>query len=369
MSKWLNLLLIFIPVALFLEFTHGNGTLIFATSALSIVPLAGLMSRATEQLAHRLGSTVGGLLNATFGNATELIIAFLALSAGKIEVVKASIVGSILGNLLLVLGVSLLLGGFKFKEQRFSVKIAGTIASLLTISVLALLIPTIFGVTARSVDPAQVVGLDRKLSDAAAVALILLYVGYLIFTLRTHSDRLASVEAVAAHDSAEPGAAGHGAEAATWSLPVAVGVLLAATVAVGFMSELLVSSIDAATASLGLSEFFVGLILLPIIGNAAEMAAAVTFALKNRMELTISIALGASVQIALLVAPLLVLAGLLLGKPLDLVVTPLELVAVSGAVLVVNSVVRDGETNWLEGLMLLAVYVILAFAVFFFPVK
>ena len=360
MSKWLGILLIFIPVALFLDFTHGNGTLVFAASALSIVPLAGLMSRATEQLAHRLGSTVGGLLNATFGNATELIIAFLALSAGKIEVVKASIVGSILGNLLLVLGVSLLLGGFKFKEQRFSVKIAGTIASLLTISVLALLIPTIFGVTARSVDPAQVIGLDRQLSDAAAVALILLYVGYLIFTLRTHSDRLASVD---------EGAWDAGGHAPQWSLPLAAGALLVATVAVGFMSELLVGSIDAATSSLGLSEFFVGLIVLPIIGNAAEMAAAVTFALKNRMELTISIALGASVQIALLVAPLLVLAGLLLGKPLDLVVTPLELVAVSGAVLVVNSVVRDGETNWLEGLMLLAVYVILAFAVFFFPVK
>ncbi len=356
MSKWLNLLLVFIPIAIFLEITHGNETLLFVSAMLAILPLAGIMGQATEQLAVKLGSTVGGLLNATFGNATELIIAFFALSAGKFEVVKASIVGSILGNLLLVLGLALLLGGLKFKEQQFNVKSAGTVASLLTISVLALLIPTVFDLTARSVAPERVAGLDVNLSDAAAVILIVIYLAYLLFSLKTHRELLSSAD----HHDHDEGKA--------WGTPVAVGVLLTATVAVAFMSEFLVSSLDAATASLGLSEFFVGLILIPIIGNAAEHAAAVLFAMKNRMELAMTIALGSTVQVALLVAPLLVLAGLILGKPLDLVITPLELVAVAGAVLIANSIVRDGETNWLEGVMLLSVYGILGFAVFYFPV-
>lgn len=355
MSKWLNVLLIFVPIAIFLEVTHGNQTFLFISAALAILPLAGIMGQATEQLAVRLGSTIGGLLNATFGNATELIIAFFALSAGKFEVVKASIVGSILGNLLLVLGLALLLGGLKFKEQRFNVKNAGTVASLLTISVLALLIPTIFDVTARAVAPERVAALDINLSDATAVILIVIYLAYLLFSLKTHKEILSSADHHEEHDGK------------AWGTPVAVGVLLGATVAVAFMSEFLVSSLDAATASLGLSEFFVGLILIPIIGNAAEHAAAVLFALKNRMELAMTIALGSTVQVALLVAPLLVLAGLIVGKPLDLVITPLELAAVAGAVLIANSIVRDGETNWLEGVMLLAVYGILGFAVFYFP--
>ena len=355
MSKWLNLLLIFIPVAVYLELTHGNETFLFISAALAILPLAGIMGQATEQLAVKLGSTIGGLLNATFGNATELIIAFFALSAGKFEVVKASIIGSILGNLLLVLGLALLLGGLRFKEQRFNVKGAGTVASLLTISVLALLVPTIFDLTARAVAPERVAALDVSLSDATAVVLILIYLAYLLFSLRTHKEILSSADEHEEH---------HGPQ---WSTALAIGVLVAATVAVGFMSEFLVGSLDAATASLGLSEFFVGLILIPIIGNAAEHAAAVLFAMRNRMELAMTIALGSTVQVALLVAPILVLAGLVIGKPLDLVITPLELAAVAGAVLIANSIVRDGETNWLEGLMLLAVYAILGFAVFYFP--
>ncbi|AWN23776.1 calcium/proton exchanger [Deinococcus irradiatisoli] len=355
MSKWLNVMLVFVPIAIYLEVTHGSQTLLFVSAALAILPLAGIMGQATEQLAVKLGSTVGGLLNATFGNATELIIAFFALSAGKFEVVKASIVGSILGNLLLVLGLALLLGGLKFKEQQFNVKSAGTVASLLTISVLALLIPTIFDFTARAVAPNQVAALDVRLGDAAAVVLILIYLAYLLFSLRTHRELLSSADSHEEHEGPH------------WSTPLAVGVLLAATVAVAFMSEFLVSSLDAATASLGLSEFFVGLILIPIIGNAAEHAAAVLFAMKNRMELAMTIALGSTVQVALLVAPLLVLAGWIIGQPLDLVVTPLELAAVAGAVLIANSIVRDGETNWLEGVMLLSVYAILGFAVFYFP--
>lgn len=357
--KWLNVLLVFLPIAAFLEFTGGNPTLIFVSAALAILPLAGIMGQATEQLAARSGSAVGGLLNATFGNATELIIAFFALQAGKLEVVKASLIGSILGNLLLVMGLAVLVGGLKYKEQRFNLKSAGTITSLLTISLIALSIPTIFDYAARAVAPAAAAQLDVNLSDAAAVVLIVMYVSYLLFTLRTHKDILSTSD----DDEAEED---HGQ---LWSVPLSVGVLAASTVAVAFMSEFLVGTLEAATASLGLTEFFVGLILIPIIGNAAEHAAAVMFALRNKMNLSMTISLGSTVQVALLVAPLLVLAGLLVGQPMNLVVTPLELVAIVAAVLIANSVVRDGESNWLEGVLLLGVYVILAFAVFFYPVR
>ena len=353
---WLNLLLVFVPVAFYLEFTHAPGTWIFVASALAILPLAGLMGRATEELAVRAGSTVGGLLNATFGNATELIIAFFALSAGKIEVVTASIIGSILGNLLLVLGLAVLLGGLRHKVQRFNVQSAGTVASLLTISVVALLVPAVFDLAARAVAGAQTTAaLDVRFSDAAAVILILLYGAYILFTLVTHKELLSAVDEQDEHP-------------AKWSVPVALAALLGSTVVVGFMSEFLVGGLDAASASLGLSELFVGLIVIPIIGNAAEHAAAVTFAMRNKMDLAMTIALGSTVQVALLVAPILVLLGLLIGQPMDLVVTPLELVAVGAAVLIANSVVRDGETNWLEGVLLLGVYALLGLAVFYFPV-
>lgn len=357
--KWLNALLIFLPIAIFLEVTHGNPTLIFISACLAILPLAGIMGNATEQLAVRAGSTVGGLLNATFGNATELIIAFFALQAGKLEVVKASIIGSILGNLLLVMGLSVFLGGLKYKEQKFNLKSASTIASLLTISLIALSIPTIFDLSARAVAPELVSQLDVNLSDATAVVLIIMYIAYILFTLRTHRDILSTADDEGTHDEHD---------GPLWSVPMAVGVLAAATIGVAFMSEFLVGTLEAATASLGLTEFFVGLILIPIIGNAAEHAASVMFALRNKMDLSMTISLGSTVQVALLVAPLLVLAGLVVGKPMNLVVTPLELIAIGAAVLIGNSVVRDGETNWLEGVLLLGVYAILAFAVFFYPV-
>ncbi|PNY83054.1 calcium/proton exchanger [Deinococcus koreensis] len=357
--KWLNILLVFLPVAVFLEVTGGNPTLIFISACLAILPLAGIMGSATEQLAVRAGSTVGGLLNATFGNATELIIAFFALQAGKLEVVKASIIGSILGNLLLVMGLAVFLGGLKYKEQKFNLKSASTIASLLTISLIALSIPTIFDYAARAVAPERVAQLDVNLSDATAVVLIIMYIAYIFFTLRTHKDILSTSDDEGARDEHD---------GPLWSVPLAVGVLAGATIGVAFMSEFLVGTLEAATATLGLTEFFVGLILIPIIGNAAEHAAAVMFALKNKMDLSMTISLGSTVQVALLVAPLLVLAGLIVGKPMNLVVTPLELISIGAAVLIGNSVVRDGETNWLEGILLLGVYVILAFAVFFYPV-
>ena len=227
---WFNLLLIFVPVAFFLEFTHASGTLVFIASALAILPLAGIMGRATEELAVKAGSTVGGLLNATFGNATELIIAFFALRAGKIEVVTASIIGSILGNLLLlvlllVLGLAVLLGGLKHKVQKFNVQSASTVASLLTISVVALLVPAVFDISARAVaGNAATTALDVRFSDAAAVVLILLYVAYIIFTLVTHKELLSN-------------AYEHEEHAAKWSVPLALGVLAGSTLVVGFMSD------------------------------------------------------------------------------------------------------------------------------------
>lgn len=352
----LNWLLIFIPIAVFLEFTHGDPVWIFICSMLAILPLAGIMGKATEELAIRAGSTIGGLLNATFGNATELIIAFFALKAGKLEVVKASITGSILGNILLVLGLAVFLGGLKHKTQVFNAKNAGILTSLLTLSVLGLMIPAVFDLASVNfANVAQPADLDFRLSVAVAIVLILIYLGNVYFSLVTHKDILS------AHDDEEH-------EAAKWSVPVAVGVLLASTVAVGFMSEFLVGSLEEASRTLGLSEFFVGIILIPIIGNAAEHASAVMFAMKNKMDLAVTIAIGSTIQVALLVAPLLVLMGLAVGQRMDLVLhNPLELVAVVAGIVIANSIARDGETNWLEGMMLLGIYIILGFAFFYFP--
>ncbi|MBF6593620.1 MAG: calcium/proton exchanger [Thermaceae bacterium] len=349
------ILLIFVPIAFGLELLHAPGVWIFLVSALALLPLAGWMGRATEELAARAGSTVGGLLNATFGNAAELIIAGIALSAGKIEVVKASITGSILSNLLLVLGLSIFLGGLRFTTQKFNIQSANIMTSLLTLSLLALLLPALFDLAERSyfkVDPRLP---DLSFSHAAAMVLILVYLANIYFSLRTHRDLVGS------------GGEEHHHEA-NWSIAVSVGVLAMATVGVAVMAEFLVSSLEAATATLGLSEFFVGIILIPLVGNAAEHFAAVSFALKNKMELSVQIAIGSSLQIALLVAPLLVLLGWTTGKPLDLVLqNPLELGALFASIIATNAVVRDGETNWLEGFLLLGVYALLALAFFFTP--
>jgi Ca2+:H+ antiporter len=354
-----NWLLIFIPIAVYLELTHAAPTLIFAASCMAILPLAGLMGRATEELAIRTGPTIGGLLNATFGNATELIIAFFALRAGQIDVVKASITGSIIGNLLLVLGLALFLGGLRYSKQTFNPHNAQLTGSLLVISVIAFLVPALFDITERQfgIAPDQIRIGDANLALGVSLILIVLYIANIIFSLVTHKDLLStSDEQAEEHHQAK------------WSPLVAMGVLLAATVGVGFMSEFLVGSLEGFTEAFGLSEFFVGLIIIPIVGNAAEHASAVVFAMKNKMDLAVTIALGSTIQIALLVAPILVLLSWVIGKPMDLVLNnPLELITLVGSVLIANSVARDGETNWLEGFMLLGVYAILAVAFFFLP--
>jgi Ca2+:H+ antiporter len=355
----LNYLLILVPIAFILEFfVHPGDTWIFLVSAAAILPLAGLMGRATEELAARSGATVGGLLNATFGNATELIIAFFALQAGKFDVVKASITGSIIGNLLLVLGLALFLGGLRHRVQRFNATTAGVSASLLVISVIAFLVPALFDISERQfgITPDRIKIDDANLALGVSIVLLALYAGNIIFTLFTNKDILSTADEE------------HAEHTATWSVPLALGVLLGSTIMVGFMSEFLVGSIEGFTAQFGLSEFFVGLIIIPIVGNAAEHASAVVFAIKNRMELAVTIAIGSTIQVALLVAPILVILSWIIGTPMDLVLNnPLELVTLVGAVLIGNSVVRDGETNWLEGLMLLGVYAILAIAFFFLP--
>jgi Ca2+:H+ antiporter len=353
----LNWLLIFIPITIVLEFfVHAGDSIVFTSAALAIVPIAAMMGRATENMASKTGPTIGGLLNATFGNATELIIAFFALKAGKIEVVKASITGSMIGNMLLVLGLALFLGGLKFKKQVFSKETAGALSSLLLIVMIAFLVPALFDWTekAEGIAAAQTKISDAQFSLAASFVLIGLYVCNLIFSLVTHKDL------ISASDEHHDGP--------SWSIPRSIGTLLASTLVVAWLSETLVSSLEGFSKGLGLSEVFAGLIIIPIVGNAAEHSASV-FAVKNKLDVSIQIALGATIQIALLVAPVLVILSFFIGQPMDLVIhRPLELAGLVGATLITASVARDGETNWLEGAMLLGVYLLIAVAFFFLPV-
>ncbi len=353
----LNWLLVFVPITAVLEFFVKPGdTIVFISAALAIVPIAALMGQATENLAVTTGPTIGGLLNATFGNATELIIAFFALQAGKIEVVKASITGSMIGNVLFVLGLALLLGGLKHQKQSFNKEAAGALSSLLVIVMIAFIVPALFDLTEKvsGITQNQTRISDQNFSLAASIVLIGLYVCNMVFSLVTHKDLISG------SDDEHDGIA--------WPVPRAIGTLLVCTLTVAWLSEVLVGSLEGFSKGLGLSETFAGMIIIPIIGNAAEHAASV-FAMKNKLDLTIQIALGATIQIALLVAPLLVIVSFIIGKPMDLVIhRPLELAGLVGATLITASVARDGETNWLEGAMLLGVYLLLALAFFYLPV-
>ena len=313
------------------------------------------MGTATEEIAVVTGPSIGGLLNATFGNATELILAFIALKAGLVGVVKATITGSIVSNLLLVMGFSMLLGGLKFKEQKFQPTVARLNASSMNLAVIALLLPTAVQYTSTGIEEQTL----QNLSVAVAGILILVYGLTLLFSMKTHAYLCDVGEA----DLDEGGEGEHKV-----NLPFWVFILLVVTLAVAVESELLVDSLEAATTNLGLSALFTGVILLPIIGNAAEHATAVTVAMKDKMDLSVSVAVGSSMQIALFVAPVLVIAGWIIGQPMDLNFNPFELVAVSVAVLIANSISSDGESNWLEGSLLIATYAVVAIAFFFHPV-
>jgi Ca2+:H+ antiporter len=356
-KDWIfTVLLVFVPVSIAGHFLEWSPLVVFVTACLAVLPLAAWMGTATEEIAIVVGPSLGGLLNATFGNATELIIALVALNAGLINVVKASLTGSIIGNLLLVMGFSMLLGGLRYKEQEFQSTVARINASSMNLAVIAMLMPTAVNYTSSGIDE----GTLQKLSVVVAIALIAVYLLTLFFSMKTHS-YLYDVGVAGEEDG------GFTEEGEKPSLPLWTSVLLGVTVLVAIESELLVESLESATSSLGLTELFTGIILLPIIGNAAEHATAVVVATKNKMDLAVSVALGSSLQIALFVAPVLVIAGSLLGQPMDLNFNPFELVAVMVAVLIANSVSSDGRSNWLEGTLLLATYFVIGAAFFYHP--
>ncbi|AFY35814.1 calcium/proton exchanger [Calothrix sp. PCC 7507] len=348
-------LLLFIPVSLAAHFLEWGELIVFITAGLAILPLAAWMGTATEEIAVVVGPSLGGLLNATFGNATELIIALVALQAGLVDVVKASITGSIIGNLLLVMGLSMFLGGLRYKEQTFQSVVARVNASSMNLAVIAILLPTAMNYTSIGISQQTV----QNLSLAVAVVLILVYALTLLFSMKTHA-YLYDV-GVAESESEEP--SHEKPNLWLWS-----GVLLVCTLFVALESEMLVDSLEVATSQLGLTSLFTGVILVPIIGNAAEHATAVTVAMKDKMDLSLSVAVGSSMQIALFVAPVLVIAGWVFGQPMDLDFQPFELVAVAVSVLIANSISSDGKSNWLEGTLLLAAYTVLGFAFYFHPV-
>ncbi len=371
----LDWLLVFVPVAIALRYlpSFENPTALFVVSCLAIVPLAGWMGRATEHLAERLGQGVGGLLNATFGNAAELIIGLFALSKGLTGVVKASITGSIIGNILLVLGLSFLSGGLKFRKQEFSRVAAGVSATALTLAAIALVIPTVFHQAAAAVPVTQggwTPAKEQGLSLAIAIVLFLTYALTLVFSLMTHREVFGADEskdvACAAGEELTRMEAEEGAHA-PWSVGKSVGVLLGATAFVALISEFLVGAIESARESLGLTEVFVGVIVVAIIGNAAEHSSAVLMALRNKMDVSIGIAVGSSLQVALFVAPVLVFASYLFGRPMNFEFTVPEVVAVVASVIIVEQISSDGESNWIEGLQLLSVYAVLAVLFYFLP--
>jgi Ca2+:H+ antiporter len=352
--SWRKLPLLAIPISLYLAWSGAfPAWLVFVTSCLAILPLAGYMGEATEHIASRTGPTLGGFLNATFGNAAELIIAIVALRAGLVELVKASITGSILGNLLLILGLSLVAGGLNKPIVRFNRTAAGASAGMMALAVTGLIFPALF----HGIHAGENASLtELHLSEAVAVVLALTYLGSLLFSLKTHRPVLA----------AEP----HPLGGSAWSIPAAVGVLALATVGMAVESEILVYAVEGLTTGSGwISQTFLGLIIIPIIGNAAEHATAIVVARKGKMDLALQIALGSSAQVALLVAPLLVFVGALMGPSsseyMNLVFSPLEVVAVGLSTLLAAIVTLDGESHWFEGVQLLALYAMVAIAVFF----
>lgn len=347
MNRLFTWLLVTVPVALTAHYANLSGTWIFLLSALAIIPLAKFLGEATEELASHSGPAFGGLLNATFGNATELIIGIFALNAGLIEVVKASITGSIIGNLLLVLGMSIFIGGLKYPRQKFNKTAALASASMLFLAVIALVIPAIFQQSSHNISFQT----TQHLSELVAVFMFLLYVANLIFIFRTHS-HLYSEEV--------------GKYEGNWSVKKGVVVLTITTVLIAWLSEILVSSIKPALISLGWTQLFIGAVVIAIIGNAAEHTSAIIMASKNRMDLSLQIAIGSATQIALFVVPILVFTGLVIHQNMNLVFNGFELVAIVLAVMIANLVVIDGESNWVEGAQLLSAYAIIAVAFFFY---
>jgi Ca2+:H+ antiporter len=350
-------LLVFIPISIAAEQLHWGALTVFITSAIAIVPLAIWLSTATEEVALVTGPSIGGLLNAVFGNATELIIALTALRAGLIDIVKASISGTIISNLLLVMGLSMFLGGLRYKEQEFQPVVARVNGSTMSLAVAAVVMPALVAYTSGGFEQVEI----ENLSLTAAVILIVVYALTLLFSLKTHS-YLYEV-GVVDHEGEE----GMHTEAEKPNLWFWLGVLAVSTLAVAFESEIFVGAVEEATAGLGLTPLFTGVILLPLVGGAAEYVTAIRVALKNNMDLSVSVAMGSSLLVALLVAPLLVLVGYAIGQPMDLSFNLFEVVGITFAVAIANLISLDGRSNWLEGVLLLAAYAILGAAFYFHP--
>lgn len=346
--KYLYILLVFIPITIIGKMAGFSDPMLFACSSLAIIPLAGVMGKSTDDIACYCGQKVGGLLNATFGNATELIIAFVAMKEGMFDVVKASLAGSVIGNVLLVLGASMLVGGLKYKTQTFNRNSINITASMLLLAVIGLCIPAIFTHTLPEESlTSQIEGLNVII----AVLMLLVYAMQFVFSFVTHRNL---------YEDSVPDEEEHTAA----SLPRAIGMLVASTICIAILSEIFVGTVEPMAESAGLSKTFVGIILVPIIGNAAEHSSAIIMAYKNKMNAAIEIALGSSLQIILFVVPVLTLLSLLF-TPMSIVFTPFELVSLTGAVLIANRVSSDGESNWLEGLQLVIVYIIIGAAFFF----
>ncbi|SDT99569.1 Ca2+:H+ antiporter [Pseudomonas pohangensis] len=351
----LNWLLLFVPLTLALEYLAAQQhLLIFISAAVAIIPLAGWLGQATEQLAERSGEGVGGLLNATFGNATELIIAIAALRAGLHDVVKASLAGSIIGNILLVLGAAMLCGGLKFKEQHFNSNGARAEATLLTLAAIALVLPAVY--MQRALEIPELLGKVQHLSNAISIVLLLAYALFLYYSLVTHKALFAGMreDISAASD--------------LWPMGKALGVLAAATCFIAWISEILVGAIEPSAKAFGLSNMFIGVFVVAILGNAAEHTTAITAALKNRMDLALSISIDSSIQVALFVAPVLVLGSLFIGpQPMDLAFPAGLTLTVLLSVIVTGQVAGDGRSDWLKGVQLLAAYLVFGLAFFFIP--
>lgn len=333
------------------EHFHAPATFIFITACLAIIPLAGLMGKATEFISDRVGTGLGGLLNATFGNACELIIAFAGLRSGLVDVVKASITGSIIGNILLVLGASMFAGGLKYSNQTFNRTAATTSATLLALGAISLVVPAVFHFAAH-IDP----GDEIHLAVGISVIQITTYILSLVFSLKTHSQLYTPLAGIEGEEAVG---------VADWSVKKSIIILAVSTVLVAVISEHLVHAVEEAAKTLGITRLFVGIVLVSIVGNAAEHSTAILMALKNKMDLAINIALGSGAQIALFVAPVIVFLSCAIGRPMDLRFTEFEVMSVVISVIILSFVATDGECNWLEGVQLLAVYSILAVAFFF----
>ncbi|HEX5882952.1 MAG TPA: calcium/proton exchanger [Pyrinomonadaceae bacterium] len=352
----INWLFVFIPITVGLEhLAHVSAPVLFFMAAVAIIPIAALIVRATEQIAHRTGDAVGGLLNATFGNAPELIIALVALKAGYLDMVRASLVGAILANLLLALGVGFLTGGLRFHEQRFNPIAARAYSSMMFLAAVSMTVPSAFS---RVLAPNEVIRQEQLLNLGIAVLLLVAYALYILFSLKTHSSAFASLDTE--HDSQHHGE--------LWGVPRAVISLLAASVFAAWMSEILVGAAEETGKALGMSQVFIGIVFVAIVGGAAESGSAVAMAQKNKMDLSVGIALGSCIQIALFVAPLLVLASYFIApQPLELAFSRAEIGSLTIAVLIGAMVCNDGQSNWYKGVQLITVYAIIALMFYLIP--